>query len=216
MGGYQLVVDVVKDLIEELKITIPVCLHLDHGTSIESCEKAIKAGFSSVMIDASKYPLSKNIEMTKAVMKVAYPKGITVEGEIGSFQNLKENADIEACKKYIEATKITYLAPAIGNQHGPIENINLDINKLKQIKKEIKCNLVLHGGSGLTLTQLKKCIDAGINKININTDLQLAWSKAVRSYLQNNPEVYDPRKIISSGKNAIQEIIQEKINIAKK
>ena len=212
MGGYNVVVNLVKSLIKDLNITIPVSIHLDHGSSLESCKKAIKAGFTSVMLDLSKEDIEKNIKETKKLVEYAHPN-ILVESEIGSIGTNKENknyTNIENCEKLIK-TDIDLLAPAIGNKHGIYEGqAELDYKLLEEINK-LNIPLVLHGASGISNEKLKKCINLGITKINFNTDLQLAWSNEVKEYLKNN-NVYDPRKIIKSGEQALKQIVKEKIN----
>ena len=216
MGGYNIVVNLVKSLIEDLKITIPVSIHLDHGSSLESCEKAIKAGFTSIMLDLSKEELKTNVESTKRLVELAHPN-ILVESEIGPIgttQNNNKYTDLESCKK-LKETNIDLLAPAIGNKHGIYDGqAELDYKLLKQIK-ELEIPLVLHGASGLKEEDIKQCIRLGIAKINFNTDLQLAWASDVKQYIKENKNVYDPRTIIKSGEQAIKRIIKEKIKLLK-
>lgn len=216
MGGYITVVSLVKSLIEDLKISIPVSIHLDHGSSIESCIKAIKAGFTSVMLDLSNEELNYNIETTKQLVELAHPN-ILVESEIGPIGTElgnKKYTDVESCKKLV-LTNIDLLAPAIGNKHGIYDGqAELDYNLLEQIKK-INIPLVLHGASGLRDEDIKKCIKLGIAKINFNTDLQLAWAKDIKKFIKENDNVYDPRKIIKSGEQAIKRKISEKIELLK-
>lgn len=216
MGGYSTVVNLVKSLIEELKITIPVSIHLDHGSSIESCVKAINTGFTSVMIDLSKEELNNNINQTKQLVELARPN-ILVESEVGPIGTsigTKKYTDVESCKKLIE-TKIDLLAPAIGNKHGIYDGqAELDYNLLNEINK-LNIPLVLHGASGLPDEDIKKCIKLGIAKVNFNTDLQLAWAKDIRKYINENDDVYDPRKIIKSGEQAIKSKILEKLELLK-
>ena len=213
MGGYNVVVNLVKGLIKDLNITIPVSIHLDHGSSLESCKKAIASGFTSVMLDLSKEELEKNIIETTKLVECAHPN-ILVESEIGTIGITKANekyTNVESCKKLLE-TNIDLLAPAIGNKHGIYEGqAELDYKLLEAISK-LGTPLVLHGASGISDEDLRKCISLGITKINFNTDLQLAWAKEVKEYINNN-DVYDPRKIIKSGEQALKEVIKEKIAI---
>ncbi len=219
MGGYKTVFKLVEGLISDLKIKIPVVLHLDHGSSVESCKKAIDNGFTSVMIDASKYELGKNIQITKEVKEYACLHNVTVEaeiGHIGEVGNKREKEDLYAsvdyCKKIKNETNIDFLAPALGSVHGLYKGKpKLDFKRMKEIKEAINIPLVLHGGTGIFDYQIKKAIDNGIAKININTELQVAWNEKVRCYLKENKDVYDPRKIIGSGQFAIKEKIREKI-----
>ena len=217
MGGYDVVTNMVKALIKDLKIEIPVSIHLDHGSSIESCIEAINAGFTSVMLDLSNKPLQENIDTIKALVKKSHPY-ISVEAEVGPIGIEKTNENytsIENCKKMKE-TKIDMLAPAIGNQHGIYKGqVNLDYELLEQIYEETNMPLVLHGASGLSEQQLKECIKRGIKKINFNTELQIAWANETRKYIEKNENVYDPRKIIKSGEKALKNIVKEKIEIIK-
>lgn len=221
MGGYSVVSAIVKELMLNLKIDIPVCLHLDHGSSFSSCKAAIDAGFTSVMIDASKYNIQKNIEITKSVVEYAHNLDVSVEAEIGHIGGEEDNsvipfqnATLEDCKVLYENTLVDALAPALGSVHGFYKGEpNIDYSTMRQISDNIPIPLVLHGGTGLTDEQIKKSISSGISKININTDLQAVWNKAVRKFIVNNPNVYDPRKIISSGQEAIKERIEEIVTL---
>lgn len=214
IGGYNTVVNIIKGLILDLNITIPVCIHLDHGSSIDSCINAIDAGFTSVMIDASKYSLEENINITKQVMDYAKRNDVTVEAEIGHIGG-NENiayAEVNDVIKLVKETNIDLVAPALGSVHGLYKGEpKLDFEKMKEISEKTKLPLVLHGGTGIYDEQIKKAIECGICKININTDLQIVWANAVKKYLQDNINIYDPRKIIGAGKNAMQEKIKEKI-----
>lgn len=219
MGGYKVVSNMVKGLIDDLKITIPVCLHLDHGSSIDACYKAIDAGFTSVMIDASKYSLEENIKITKEVVDYAKSHNVTVEAEIGHIGGSEDdisstnlNARLEDCIKLVEETGIDSLAPALGSVHGLYKGEpNLDFITMKKISDNLEIPLVLHGGTGIPLELLQKAIACGINKININTELQIAWSNAIKDFIDINKAVYDPRKIISSGEKALKACVREKI-----
>ena len=219
MGGYKTVSNLVKSLISDLNITIPVALHLDHGSSYESCVKAIDNGFTSVMIDASKYPLEENISITKQVVMYAKDKNVTVEAEIGAIGGEEDGvanelayAKVEDAVKLVDNTNIDFLAPALGSVHGIYKGEpKLDFERMVKIHELVKLPLVLHGGSGIPDQLIKKSISCGITKININTELQIAWSKAVRIFLNDNDKVYDPRKIIKGGENAMKEMIKEKV-----
>ena len=221
IGGYNTVSMMISGLIKDLNVTIPVCLHLDHGSSFESCKKAIDAGFSSVMIDASKNNIEENISITTKTVKYAHQKGVSVEAELGyigtaSSQNSMQNTTAEECIRFYNATGIDALAPAIGCVHGIYKKKpNLDFKTISKISSSITIPIVLHGGTGIPEEQLRKCISCGISKININTDLQIAWNKAVRKYIKCNKKVYDPRKIISSGEQAIKERIKEIVTLCR-
>lgn len=221
IGGYNTVSMMISGLIKDLNVTIPVCLHLDHGSSFESCKKAIDAGFSSVMIDASKKNIEENISITTKTVNYAHQKGVSVEAELGyigttASQNSMRNTTAEECIELYNATGIDALAPAIGSVHGIYKKKpNLDFETISKISSNIPIPIVLHGGTGIPKDQLKKCISCGISKININTDLQIAWNKAVRKYIKCNKKVYDPRKIISSGEQVIKERIKEIVTLCR-
>ncbi len=219
MGGFKTVVKMVRGLLEDLEITIPVALHLDHGSSFESCQKAIDAGFSSVMIDASKKPLEENIKITKEVVAYAKKFGIPVEAEIGQIGGEEDGisgdifyANVSDCLKMVKETQIDSLAPALGNVHGLYQGEpKLNFERMAEINNKTKLPLVLHGASGLTKDDIKKSLKRGIAKININTDLQVIWAQEVRNFLKNNPNVYDPRKIIKAGEKSFKKVILEKL-----
>ena len=221
MGSYLVVADLVKALVKSLNIKIPVCLHLDHGSSLESCISAIYAGFSSVMIDGSRLPLKENIKITKEVVSYAHERGISVEAEVGHIGTTEDNmtkeetnATLEDCQILYENTNIDALAAALGSVHGFYKKeANLDFETMELINKSLPVPLVLHGGTGIPDDKIRMAISKGISKININTELQSVWSKAVRKYLLENEDVYDPRKIISSGEAAMKERISEIVTL---
>ena len=219
MGGFKTVADMVKNLVNYLNITIPVALHLDHGSSYESCVEAIDSGFTSVMIDASKYSIEENIRITKQVVDYAHKRNVTVEAEIGAVGGEEDGvanelayAKVEDATRLVEETGIDFLAPALGSVHGIYKGEpKLDFTRMVKIHELVNLPLVLHGGSGIPDELIKKAISCGICKININTELQIAWSKDVRKFLNENDKVYDPRKIIKSGENSMKEMIKEKV-----
>ena len=221
MGGYNAVAGMVKGLMKDLNITIPVCLHVDHGSSKETCIKAIDAGFTSVMIDASRHELDENIKITKEVVAYAHERGVSVEAEVGHIGGTEDNitssatnATLEDCLTLYNNTGIDSLAPALGSVHGFYKGEpNLDFETMEIINENLPIPLVLHGGTGIPDDKIKKAISCGISKININTDLQSVWSKAVRKFLEENKEVYDPRKIIGSGEKAIKDRIEEIVTL---
>ena len=221
MGGYHAITGMVKGLMEDLNITIPVCLHVDHGSSKETCIKAIDAGFTSVMIDASRHELEENIRITKEVVEYAHERGVSVEAEVGHIGGTEDNitssatnATLEDCLTLYNNTKIDALAPALGSVHGFYKGEpNLDFETMKTINEQLPIPLVLHGGTGIPDDKIKKAISCGICKLNINTDLQSVWSKAVRKFLEENQDVYDPRKIIGSGEQSIKNRIEEIVTL---
>lgn len=214
MGGWSVPVAFTKALIRELNLTIPICLHVDHGTK-EECLKAITAGFTSVMIDSSSLSLQDNIQITKELVNYAHQYNVSVEGEIGEIKECYKGnfpTNLNECLKYYEETKVDALAPAIGNAHGIYhKNPTLNFNLIEELSVRINVPLVLHGASGISSENLKKLIKLGITKININTDLLLAWNNGLREFIKTNKDVYDPRQIISSGKQNVQEKIAELI-----
>lgn len=220
MGGYDAIYGMVTGLIKDLNIQIPVCLHVDHGC-LETCLKAIDAGFTSVMIDASRYELSENIKITKEVVDKAHAKNITVEAEVGHIGGTEDNisgtslnATLEDCQVLYENTLIDSIAPALGSVHGFYKGEpNLDFASMKLINDNLPIPLVLHGGSGIPDDKIRKAIESGIAKINVNTELQDAWAKAVREFLKTDETAYDPRKVIGSGEKAIKAKIEEKVKL---
>lgn len=213
LGGYKNVYDMVINLLDSLNIEIPVSIHLDHASSKEECYKAIDAGFTSVMLDYSSHSLEENIKETNELIKYAKSKDILVEGEIGPIEE-GMNASLNDCIKYVNETEVDILAPSIGNLHGIYHGeIKLDFELLKSIKERVKKPLVLHGASGLNDELLKEAIKNGVNKININTDLQIAWFKGLKEGIKNNPDTYDPRKVISYGENNLKQCIKDKLTL---
>lgn len=223
MGGYKTVYSVVIGVMSDLNITIPVALHLDHGKSIDYCKKAIENGFTSVMIDSSSYPLDENIRITKDVVAYAHSKGVTVEAEVGHIGGIEDDingdnvyAKVGDCIKLVTETGVDSLAPAVGSVHGLYEGeAKIDLERIRLISEAVKIPLVLHGGTGIPDQTIIDCIQVGISKINVNTELQVAWAKEIRLFLNNNQSVYDPRKIIGSGSDAIKKVVRDKIILFK-
>ena len=213
MGGFKTVKDMVVDLIVYLNITIPVALHLDHGSSFEVCKDAISAGFTSVMIDASKCELDKNIEITKKVVDYSKKKDVTVEAEIGHVGGDTTEvlyADVDESVTFSKKTEIDFLAPALGSVHGIYKGEpKLNFERMEEISKKTDLPLVLHGGSGIYDEQIKKAISCGICKINFNTELQIAWNNALREKMKSD-KAYDPRKIIKMGEESLKNCVKEK------
>lgn len=223
MGGVNVVANLVKSLIKDLNIQIDVVLHLDHGSSFEICQKCIDAGFTSVMIDASHYPLLENINITKRVVEYAHSKNVTVEAEIGQIGGSEDdmegknyNAKLEDVITLVNSTHIDSIAPALGSVHGLYKGKpNLDYITMKKISENVSIPLVLHGGTGIPDNLIQEAIRNGINKININTELQIAWASEVRKFLKENETAYDPRKVITSGEKAIKKVVKEKTKLFK-
>lgn len=210
IGGVNTVAQMVKGLKKDLQITVPVFLHLDHGSSLESCIDCYNAGFDSVMLDASSKPLEENIILTNKVIDSC---PIVVESEIGAI-NANSYANEDECKAMVERANISMLAIAVGNVHGLYKTEpNIQFDLIERIRYSTNMPLVLHGGTGLSDEILKECITKGICKININTELQVAWHKSLLEYIENNREIYDPRKNIGSGMDSVKEAIKHKIMV---
>ena len=221
MGGWLVVSAMVKAYIKSKNITVPVALHVDHGSSFEVVKAAIDAGFSSVMIDASHFPFEENIEITKKVVEYAHARGVSVEAELGRVGGQEDHvvaetmyADPEECRILVEKTGIDCLAPALGSVHGPYHGEpKLGFDEMAYINDLLKMPLVLHGGSGIPDEQLRKAISLGTAKINVNTESQQAWTAIVREVLEKDKNVYDPRKIIGPGKEGIKNVVRAKCEV---
>ncbi len=219
MGGFDVIAGMVNGLIKDLNITIPVMLHLDHANNVEDCKKAYDAGFRSIMIDASRYSLEENIKMTKEVSE--YCKDALIEAETGHIGGTEDNltsevyyTTIEDSRVFLNNTNIDMYAPALGSVHGIYKGEpKINTQRMQEISTTFNIPLVLHGGSGLPENILKECIKNGVCKINFNTELQLAWNKSVRDFINNNIAVYDPRKIISSGEESLKKQVKTYIGI---
>ena len=221
MGGFNVVVHMIKGLIKDRGYTIPIAIHLDHGSSEEVCKKAIDAGFTSVMIDASHHPFAENLKITKRVVDYAHAHGVSVESELGSIGGQEEHviaetmyADPQECLEMVQKTGIDCLAPALGSVHGPYKGEpKLGFDEMEHINKLVGVPLVLHGGSGIPDYQIQKAIARGTAKINVNTECQQAFTKAVREVLNNDAKVYDPRKYIVPGMKGIKAVVREKCEV---
>lgn len=225
MCGYKTVVGMVKGMIEELNITVPVALHLDHGT-FEGAKACINAGFSSIMFDGSHYPIAENIEKTTALVNTCDILGISLEAEVGSIGGeedgvvgMGECADPDECKA-IADLGVTMLAAGIGNIHGkyPANWPGLSFETLAAVKEKVgNMPLVLHGGTGIPADMIKKAISLGVSKINVNTECQLSFAAATRKYIEEGKDLqgkgYDPRKLLAPGAEAIKATVREKIEL---
>lgn len=215
MGGLKVVVAMVKSLMESYGTTVPVAIHLDHGTSFELCAEAIHAGFTSVMIDASHSPIEENIATTKKVVELAHIHGVSVEAEVGTVGGEEDGviggimyADKDECKKLVDETNVDCLAPALGSVHGPYQGEpNLGFKEMEEILNLVQIPLVLHGGTGIPLKDIQRAISLGTAKINVNTENQMAQAEAVRKVLNEKPDLYDPRKYLGPGTAAIKETV---------
>lgn len=223
MGGYQLCVDLVKDLMDSMNITVPVALHLDHG-EYEDAKKCIELGYTSVMFDGSHLPFDENLEKTKEIVALAHSKGVSVEAEVGSIGGEEDGiigsgelADVAECKT-ISDTGIDFLAAGIGNIHGsyPENWAGLSFDRLKEIADAIDGKpIVLHGGSGIPLNQIQEAISLGVSKINVNTECQEVFAAATRKYIEEGKDLegkgFDPRKLLAPGTQAVTDLVKERI-----
>jgi fructose-bisphosphate aldolase class II len=213
MGGFKTVVKMVEGLMEDLKVTVPVAIHLDHGSSFDKCKEAIDAGFTSVMIDASHHPFEENIEITSKVVDYAHSKGVSVEAELGTVGGQEDDvvadgviyADPQECVELVKRTGIDCLAPALGSVHGPYKGEpNLGFKEMEEIGNLTGMPLVLHGGTGIPTKDIQKSVSLGTAKINVNTENQITSAKAVRETLAAKPDEYDPRKYLGPARDAIK------------
>ncbi|MBE5959490.1 MAG: class II fructose-1,6-bisphosphate aldolase [Lachnospiraceae bacterium] len=225
MTGYKTVVGMVNGMIEELGITVPVALHLDHG-SYEGCLACVEAGFSSIMFDGSHYPIEENIQKTTELIKIANEKGMSLEAEVGSIGGEEDGvigkgecADPDECKAVADLG-VTMLAAGIGNIHGkyPENWEGLSFDTLAAIKEKVgDMPLVLHGGTGIPEDMIKKAISLGVAKINVNTECQLAFAEATRKYVEAGKDLegkgFDPRKLLAPGAEAIKATVKEKMEL---
>ena len=225
MTGFKTVADMVKAMDEELGITVPVAIHLDHGT-YEGCYKCIKAGFSSIMFDGSSLPIDENVAKTKELVAVAHNLGLSIEAEVGAIGGEEDGvvgqgecADPDECKSVADLG-VDMLAAGIGNIHGkyPANWAGLSFETLDAIQQKTgEMPLVLHGGTGIPEDMIKKAIDLGVSKINVNTECQLSFAAATREYIEagkdNEGKGYDPRKLLAPGAEAIKVTVKEKMEL---
>lgn len=225
MAGFKTVVGMVNGMMEELNITVPVALHLDHG-SFDGALKAMEAGFSSIMFDGSHYPIEENIAKTREMVKLTSEKGISLEAEVGSIGGEEDGvvgageiADPNECKQ-IADLGVTILAAGIGNIHGqyPENWAGLSFEALNAINNLVApMPLVLHGGTGIPEDMIKKAIELGVAKINVNTECQLAFAAATRGYIESGKDLtskgFDPRKVLNPGFEAIKATVKEKMEL---
>ncbi|TCT14317.1 fructose-bisphosphate aldolase class II [Natranaerovirga pectinivora] len=206
------------------RASVPVCLHLDHGTDWAAVMQCLRTGWTSVMFDGSKYDLAKNIEITKSVVEIARPMGVSVEAELGKIGGVEDHINVsekdatmtdpDEAVEFVEKTGVDYLAIAIGTAHGMYKgDPNLDFDRLETIKKLLNMPIVLHGASGISEEDIKKAVSLGVNKINIDTELRLAFQQAVHKVVRETPDVYDPRKILGPATLAIKEVVKGKIKM---
>ena len=225
MGGFKVVADMVKALTDSMEITVPVALHLDHGT-YEGCYKCIKAGFSSIMFDGSHYPIAENVEKTKELVAITKALGMSLEAEVGAIGGEEDGvigagecADPDECKA-IADLGVNMLAAGIGNIHGkyPANWKGLSFETLEAVKAKVgNMPLVLHGGTGIPADMIKKAISLGVSKINVNTECQLSFAAATREYIEAGKDQkgkgFDPRKLLAPGAEAIKATVKEKMEL---
>ncbi len=225
MTGFKTVAEMVKAMVESMEITVPVALHLDHGT-YEGAKACIEAGFSSVMFDGSSYELAENLQKTREIVDIAHSQGISVEAEVGAIGGEEDGvigageiADPEECEKLADQG-VDFLAAGIGNIHGvyPENWKGLDFTALAAIKDKVgDLPLVLHGGTGIPEEMIRKAISLGVAKINVNTECQIAFAKATRAYVEAGKDQqgkgFDPRKLLAPGSEAIVKLVKEKMEI---
>ena len=223
MTGFGTVAAMVKAMHDELGITVPVALHLDHGT-YEGCYKCIKAGFTSIMFDGSHYPIDENVEKTKELVQVAHAMGMSIEAEVGSIGGEEDGvvgmcADPDECKRVADLG-VDMLAAGIGNIHGkyPANWKGLSFETLDAIQQKTGVMpLVLHGGTGIPADMIKKAISLGVAKINVNTECQLSFADATRKYIEAGKDLegkgFDPRKLLAPGAEAIKATVKEKMEL---
>ena len=225
MTGYKTVAGMVNGMIEEMDISVPVALHLDHG-SYEGCLKCVEAGFSSVMFDGSHYPIEENVAKTKELVALTHGKGMSIEAEVGGIGGEEDGvvsngecADPEECKRVADLG-VDMLAAGIGNIHGkyPANWAGLSFDTLAAIQEKTgDMPLVLHGGTGIPADQIKKAISLGVSKINVNTECQLSFAAATRKYIEEGKDQqgkgYDPRKLLAPGFEAIKATVKEKMEL---
>lgn len=219
LGGYSIIAATVKAFVKEMRITVPVALHLDHGMTVEHCKKAIGAGYTSVMIDGSHHNIEKNIAITKEVVEYAHKHGVSVEAEVGTVGGSEDGivagiqyADPAHCERLVKETEVDALAAALGSVHGPYKGEpKLGFSEMKQISEMTDVPLVLHGGSGIPEVQIQKAIGLGHAKINVNTECAQAWTQTIREIVCRDQAIYEVRKILEPAHEAVKETVKEKV-----
>ncbi|MBZ4646728.1 MAG: fructose-bisphosphate aldolase, class [Petroclostridium sp.] len=206
------------------KASVPVALHLDHGTTYETIISCIRNGWTSVMIDGSHHPLDENIAVTKEIIKIAHACGVSVEAELGRLGGVEDNISVDEkdarlthpdeAVKFVKETGVDYLAIAIGTAHGKYKGEpKLDFERLDTIKKLVNIPIVLHGASGVPDEAIQRAVSLGVNKINIDTDVRVAFTEGVKSVIVNKPEEYDPRKICGPAKEEMKKVVKAKMRL---
>jgi len=226
-GGLMPLTNIVHEIAKSEAVNIPVALHLDHGRSFRTVAQCIKAGFTSIMIDQSELPFDENVTLSKQAVEYAHKREVWAQGELGSLlgeedleklpKDKEYMTDPEQAKDFVAKTGVDTLAVSIGNIHGIIKmklvKPNLDLDRLAEIHKLTKIPLVLHGASGLGEGDISQVIERGVNIVNIDTELRLTFTNALRDTLRQNPEMYDPRKVLSPVIDATQKMVENKLEI---
>lgn len=221
-AGLNYIVSLVRAAAESTRV--PVVLHLDHGTDREQVLKALRAGFTSVMLDGSKFPLEENIAITRQVVEIARPMGVSVEGELGRIMGTEDHiqvssyeaifTDPEEAKRFVKETEVDALAVAVGTAHGVYKGEpRLDFERLRKIRELTQIPLVLHGSSGVPDEAIRQAISLGVRKVNIDTDIRIAFMQKVREELEGRPEEIDPRRILGPAREAAREVIRYKMRV---
>jgi fructose-bisphosphate aldolase, class II len=206
------------------KSGLPIALHLDHGSTFEVAMKCIRAGFSSVMFDGSHHPFEENIKITKEVVKAAHAMGVSVEGELGTIGGVEDDVSVDEANaalakpeeaiRFYEETGVDCVAIAVGTAHGMYKGeVKIHYDIIKAVASKIPVPIVLHGGSGVPDEMIREAVQAGVGKINVNTENQVACTEAIREVLAKDSKVYDPRKYLTPARNAMKEIVREKIRL---
>ncbi|WP_257490551.1 class II fructose-1,6-bisphosphate aldolase [Anaerosalibacter massiliensis] len=206
------------------KATVPVAIHLDHGTDFDQVMLCIRNGFTSVMVDGSRFPLEENIELTKKVVEIAHAVGVSVEAELGKIGGTEDHikvdekdatmTDPDEALRFAKETDVDYLAIAVGTAHGVYKGKpELDFDRIKTIKKMTNMPLVLHGSSGVSYDDIEKAVSLGINKINIDTDVRMAFADAIKEFIKENPDEIDPRNILKPARANMSKIVAEKMRV---
>lgn len=219
LGGFNTIRQMVDYLLKQLKIDIPVVLHLDHGQTIDRCKKAIDNGYSSVMYDGSAYSIDENIKQTKVVSDYAHQNGCSIEAEVGAVGGSEDGivggikyAKLKDCQRIVEEARVDALAAALGSVHGQyVGEPKLGFTEMEAISATTETPLVLHGASGIPEEQIKKAISLGHSKINVNTEFNMAWVDGLREVLSKEQSIYEPRKVQKQGKEKIKNVAKQKI-----
>lgn len=221
LGGYQFILNTIKNKIQAMEITVPVLIHLDHGLSVENCKRAIDVGYDSVMFDGSQLSIEENIKQTKKVVEYGHQKGVLVEGEVGAVGGEEDGligqvryADINECVALVKETQLDTLAPALGSVHGKYQGEpNLGFEEMKIIRNKVDVPLVLHGASGISNYDLQRAIKLGHAKINFNTEINMSWTKKLRDTLEDDKDLFNPQKILKPSIQAIEQTAEKIIKM---